>query len=93
MRDDTGMLSIDFLAGFTIFILALIMVINLVPGILVGLESQSIDYDAVAYRTSVILTEDPGWPANPSWEYIDLAHKDEIERLVKAAESLRRQSR
>ncbi|NYT06138.1 MAG: hypothetical protein GKC04_07200 [Methanomicrobiales archaeon] len=51
----------DFLAGFTIFLIALIMVINLVPGILVGIQSQRIDYDAVAYRTAVILLEDPGW--------------------------------
>ncbi|MBN1194817.1 MAG: hypothetical protein JXA08_05665 [Methanomicrobiaceae archaeon] len=55
------MLSVDFLAGFTIFIVALIMVINLVPSILVGIQGQPIDYDAVAYRTAVILLEDPGW--------------------------------
>jgi hypothetical protein len=55
------MLSVDFLAGFTIFIVALIMVINLVPSILVGIQGQPIDYDAVAYRTAAILLEDPGW--------------------------------
>ncbi|NLZ31190.1 MAG: hypothetical protein GX885_10720, partial [Methanomicrobiales archaeon] len=55
------MLSLDFLAGFTIFLLALIMVVNMVPGLLAGLESSGIDYDAVAYRTGVILAEDPGW--------------------------------
>ncbi|MDG6256826.1 MAG: hypothetical protein QCH35_04425 [Methanomicrobiaceae archaeon] len=81
MMDDSGMLSVDFLAGFTIFILALIMVINMVPGIMIGLESQNIDYDAVAYRTGVILVEDPGWPANPPWELKDEYHKDDIHRL------------
>jgi len=79
--DDSAMLSVDFLAGFTIFILALIMVINMVPGIMIGLESQNIDYDAVAYRTGVILVEDPGWPANPPWELKDEYHKDDIHRL------------
>ncbi len=79
--NDRGMLSVDFLAGFTIFILALIMVINMVPGIMIGLESQNIDYDAVAYRTAVILVEDPGWPANPPWELEDEYHKDDIARL------------
>ena len=54
----------DFLVGFTIFILSLIMVANFVPSLLVGLQRTSgIDYDAVAYRTGVVLVEDPGWPA------------------------------
>jgi hypothetical protein len=55
---------VDFLVGFTIFILSLIMVANFVPSLLVGLQRTSgIDYDAVAYRTGVVLVEDPGWPA------------------------------
>lgn len=55
------MLSIDFLAGFTIFLLALIVAAGMIPGMLAGLQSATIDYDGVAYRTSVILAEDPGW--------------------------------
>lgn len=74
-------MSLDFLAGFTIFMLALIMVVSMVPGLLAGLESSGIDYDAVAYRTGVILVEDPGWPVYPPWEMNDEAHKDEIERI------------
>jgi len=67
MREDSAQLPVDFLVGFTIFILCLIMVANFVPSLLVGLQRTSgIDYDAVAYRTGVVLTEDPGWPAgNP----------------------------
>lgn len=79
--DENGMLSVDFLAGFTIFLLALILVIAMIPGILVGIRSTSIDYDAVAYRTGAILVEDPGWPSNPAWDQMDSLHKDEIERL------------
>ncbi|MCE5338137.1 MAG: hypothetical protein LLF90_05570 [Methanomicrobiaceae archaeon] len=75
------MLSLDFLAGFTIFMLALIMVLSMVPGLLAGLESSGIDYDAVAYRTGVILVEDPGWPAYPPWELYGRDHKDEIQRI------------
>lgn len=75
------MLSLDFLAGFTIFLLALIMVVSMVPGLLAGLESSGIDYDAVAYRTGVILVEDPGWPVNPPWEQYGRDHKDEIQRM------------
>jgi hypothetical protein len=61
-------MSIDFLVGFTIFILAFIWVANMIPGILIGLQAHTIDYDAVAYRTGVLLVEDPGWPATPGWE-------------------------
>jgi hypothetical protein len=63
MRGDSGQLPVDFLIGFTIFILCLIAVANFVPSLLVGLQRTSgIDYDAVAYRTGVVLVEDPGEP-------------------------------
>ena len=72
MTDENGNLSIDFLAGFTIFMLAFIWVVSMIPGLMIGLQSYTIDYDAVAYRTGVILVEDPGWPVSPPWEsYID----------------------
>jgi hypothetical protein len=81
MPDDGGNLSIDFLAGMTLFMMALIWVATMIPGLLIGLQSRSIDYDAVAYRTGVILVEDPGMPANPPWEIKDDLQKDEIERF------------
>lgn len=81
MPDDGGNLSIDFLAGMTLFMIALIWVATMIPGLLIGLQSRSIDYDAVAYRTGVILVEDPGMPANPPWEIKDDLQKDEIERF------------
>jgi hypothetical protein len=72
MTDESANLSIDFLAGFTIFMLAFIWVVSMIPGLMIGLQSYTIDYDAVAYRTGVILVEDPGWPVSPPWEsYID----------------------
>ena len=61
MRGDSAQLPVDFLVGFTIFILSLIMVANFVPSLLVGLQRTSgVDYDAVAYRTGVVLVEDSG---------------------------------
>lgn len=66
MMDDTANLSLDFLAGFTIFMVAFIYVASLIPSLLLGLQSSTIDYNAVAYRTGVILVEDPGAPV--SWE-------------------------
>ena len=65
MKDDSGILSIDFIAGFTIFMIAFIIVVTMVSGLLVSLQSRTIDYDALAYRTGVILTEDAGDPGGP----------------------------
>jgi hypothetical protein len=42
----------------------LIWVANMVPGLLIGLQSRSIDLDAIAYRTGVILVEDQGMQRN-----------------------------
>jgi len=77
---ESGVLSFDFLAGFTIFIISLIMVISMLPGIFIGSSTISIDYDAVAYRTGVVLAEDPGDPDNPSWE-MPSVQKEDIRRL------------
>jgi hypothetical protein len=93
MNDDTGLLSIDFLAGFTIFMIAFIIVLTMVSGLLLGLQGKTIDYDAVAYRTGVILAEDAGNPGGPGdpvdtgargWEFMDPtkpAEKDEVIRM------------
>ena len=70
MTKDSGALSIDFIVGFTIFLIAFIWVVSLVPGLLINLQAYTIDYDAVAYRTGVILVEDPGAPADPGWPVI-----------------------
>jgi hypothetical protein len=71
MTDDAGTMSIDFMAGFTIFILVFIWVATMVPSLFIGLNTYTVDYDAVAYRTAVILVEDPG-AADPAvtgpWE-------------------------
>jgi hypothetical protein len=86
MTDDNANLSIDFLVGFTIFILAFIWVVSIIPGLLIGLQSHTIDYDAVAYRTGVILVEDPGYPvyvdrSNLSWEEKLKVDKRDVDRL------------
>jgi len=79
---EEGLLSLDFLIGFTIFLIALIFVGIMISGLLVHLQSRTIDYDAVAYRTSVVLVEDPGEPAN--WQLADLkypAERANVKRL------------
>ena len=72
---EEGLLSLDFLIGFTIFLIALIFVGVMISGLLVHLQSRTIDYDAVAYRTSVVLVEDPGEPAN--WQLANLTYPEE----------------
>lgn len=87
--DDSGLLSIDFLAGFTIFMLAFIIVATMMSGLVVSLQSRTVDYDAVAYRTSVILVEDPGEGGFPpaksnEWQLNDITkpeQRDYIKRL------------
>ena len=81
MTADGGNMSIDFLVGFTIFIIVFIWVATLIPGIMIGLQSNTIDFDAIAYRTGVILVEDPGWPASPGWESYDDVQKANITRF------------
>lgn len=63
--NDSGQLSIDFIVGLSIFMIALIIASTMAAGLLVGLQSKHVDYDAVAYRTAVMLVEDPGEPVQP----------------------------
>lgn len=61
LKDERGQMSIDFLAGLALFILALLFLAQFIPGMFVPFQSETIDLSSVAYRTSVILVEDPGW--------------------------------
>jgi hypothetical protein len=84
MTDDSGILSVDFLVGFTIFMVAFIWVATLVPNLFLGVKSHGVDFDAVAYRTGVILAEDPGATVpivTTPWEFEKDSAKDNIERF------------
>ncbi len=91
MIDDRGQLSIDFLIGFSIFMITIIATATFASGLLVGLQSKTVDYDAVAYRTGVILAEDPGQPSafpgtlvldrSDQWEFIGKSQKDIVLRF------------
>jgi hypothetical protein len=79
---EEAQLSLDFIVGFTIFMIAFIFVATMMSGLLINLQSRTIDYDAVAYRTSVVLVEDPG--EVDDWHLLDLtipAQRDRMERL------------
>ena len=89
--DDSGQLSIDFFIGLSIFLITLIIAATMISGLLVGLQTKTIDFDAVAYRTGVIIVEDPGEPSTGAiyetiskenqWEFIGYDQKDQIRRL------------
>jgi len=84
-------LSIDFFIGISIFLIALIIAATMISGLLIGLQTKQIDFDAVAYRTGVILVEDPGEPStgtiyktlsvNTQWEFISNEEKYNISRF------------
>ncbi|MDD1682315.1 MAG: hypothetical protein LUO98_00645 [Methanoregula sp.] len=84
MTNSDGNLSIDFLVGVTIFIMAFIWVATLIPNLFLGVSAHAIDFDAVAYRTGVILAEDPGATdetAQGPWEFQLDSGKGLIERF------------
>ncbi len=58
--DDSAQSSLDFIVGLSIFLIAFAIVATMTSALLIGLQSKTIDFDAVAYRTGVILVEDPG---------------------------------
>ena len=79
MSNDSANLSIDFMIGFTIFMIGFIWVVSMVPGLLINLQGYTIDYDAVAYRTGVILVEDPGEP--DTWHVEDFDPDTDVSRF------------
>jgi hypothetical protein len=83
MENNSGNMSIDFLIAFTIFMLAFIWVATMIPNLFLGLTAHGIDTDAVAYRTAVILAEDPGATTNKGtlWEQEIAAGKGNINRF------------
>jgi hypothetical protein len=81
MSNDSANLSIDFMIGFTIFMIGFIWVVSMVPGLLINLQGFTIDHDAVAYRTGVILVEDPGEPEAWHVNYTEEWDKADVARL------------
>ncbi len=61
MDNESGQSSIDFLFGFGVFLVTFIFAISFIAGIFVPYQPGAIDLSSVAYRTTAILVEDPGW--------------------------------
>jgi hypothetical protein len=61
LRDDRGQSSLDFIFGFGVFLLTFIFAITFVASMFLPFQPGAIDLSSVAYRTSALLVEDPGW--------------------------------
>ncbi|MFQ6121103.1 MAG: hypothetical protein ACE5KE_14605, partial [Methanosarcinales archaeon] len=75
------------LIAISIFLLAFTFLITQIPGMFAPFQTQSIDLQPVAYRTSVILVEDTGWwdgiNGSVDWESGD--HINYLSRIGLAA--------
>jgi len=78
---DGGQASLDMLIGLSIFLFSVVVAAIMSPGLYAGLQSAVIDYDAVAYRTGVILAEDPGMPSMPPWNTLGEDYLYRIKRF------------
>jgi hypothetical protein len=63
-EEERAQLSMDFLGGFVIVFFSLITVLIFLPTLFSSLQNPTLDLHPVAYRTSVLLVEDPGWWSN-----------------------------
>lgn len=80
--DDRGQIAMDFLLGVSLVLIAITFTVQFVPGIFISgfVGEEKLGY--AAYRTSCILTEDPGWWSNSTssgtdWE----AYSGDVQRL------------
>ena len=64
---DEGQISLDFVFGLGIFMIALVYLVTAIPGIFLPYQSNAVDLNSVAYRTSALLVEDPGWYIQPGF--------------------------
>jgi hypothetical protein len=61
LTSSSAQVNIDFLAGVSIFLVSFLLVVQLVPNLFIPFQGQPVTLHSVAYRTGVILCEDPGW--------------------------------
>jgi hypothetical protein len=90
VENNSAQINIDFLSGISIFLVSFILVVQLVPNLFIPFQDQPVTLHSVAYRTSVILCEDPGWyngTLNDSGVYVNSNgtnwedHPDNLSRI------------
>ncbi|WP_321419907.1 hypothetical protein [uncultured Methanomethylovorans sp.] len=85
--DDRGQIAMDFLLGVSLVLIAIGFTVQFVPGIFISGSAGEEKLGYAAYRTSCILTEDPGWWSNSTssgtgWE----KHTENVQRIGLAAD-------
>lgn len=85
--DDRGQIAMDFLLGVSLVLIAIGFTVQFVPGIFISGSAGEEKLGYAAYRTSCILTEDPGWWSNSTssgtgWE----KHTGSVQRIGLAAD-------
>lgn len=73
MIDEKGQIAVDFLLGISLFLIALMFIVQFIPGLFLPGSANEGSLDHTAYRTATVLTEDPGWwgdsiTSNTVWE-------------------------
>jgi hypothetical protein len=82
MLDDNGQIATDFLLGLSLFLIALMFVIQFIPGMFIPSLAGESSLDYTAYRTASILAEDTGWWGNSTSSATDWEnHPDNIMRI------------
>lgn len=84
MTDERGQIAVDFLLGISLFLIALMFIVQFIPGLFLGSSANEGSLDYTAYRTATILTEDPGWwsdglTSDTDWE--QAGHIDKVKRI------------
>ena len=73
MIDERGQIAVDFLLGISLFLIALMFIVQFIPGLFIPSSANEGSLDHTAYRTATVLAEDPGWwgnttTSNTDWE-------------------------
>jgi hypothetical protein len=80
--DDRGQIAMDFLLGVSLVLIAIGFTVQFVPGIFISSFAGEEKLGYAAYRTSCILTEDPGWWSNSTSSGTDWEkHSTDVQRL------------
>ncbi len=82
MINEEGQIAVDFLLGISLFLIALMFVVQFIPGLFMSGSAGESSLDYTAYRTATILTEDPGWWGNSTSSSTDWeSHTNNIMRI------------
>jgi hypothetical protein len=71
MIDERGQIAVDFLLGISLFLIALMFIVQFIPGLFIPSSANEGSLDHTAYRTATVLAEDPGWWRNTTTNNTD----------------------